>query len=153
MRTRKTRSRNPLVKAGKVAPIGPPAAIGGASALMFLLTELHSKKVWATKEEREMRLPGDDLVPDPDMRITQAKDLDAPLEEVWKHVHQLDPEKGGMYSRSNLERMFGMNVDNACPILEMWQRSDAVKPGDLWACSHAGFRAEVADVVEEKCIV
>lgn len=35
-----------------------------------------------------MTLPGDDLFVDPNgeevLRITQAKDLNAPLEEVWK---------------------------------------------------------------------
>lgn len=104
-----------------------------------------------------MTLPGDDLVRDPYgkklMRVTQAADLNAPLEEVWKHIYQMDPAKGGMYSWSNFERLFGMNVDNAYTLQDMWQTPDAVKPGDFWAWSYAGFGAEVADVVPNKYIV
>lgn len=124
---------------------------------MRLIYEFYSKGVKATPEEMKMTLPGEDLIKDPDgkkmIRIRQARDLDAPLEEVWKHVYQLDPTKGGMYAWSNCERLFGMNVDNAYVLEDMWQGPDAVKPGDFWAWSYAGFGAEVADVVENKYIV
>lgn len=104
-----------------------------------------------------MTLPGEDLISDPEgrkmVRIRQARDLDAPLEEVWKHVYQLDPTKGGMYAWSNCERLFGMNVDNSYSLEEMWQQPDSVAPGDFWAWSYGGFGAEVADVVPNKYIV
>lgn len=80
------------------------------SAGMNLIFNFYSRGVWATPEEMEMTLPGEDLVSDPEgrkmIRIRQARDLDAPLEEVWKHIYQLDPTKGGMYAWSNCERMF-----------------------------------------------
>lgn len=127
------------------------------SAGMQLIHELYSRGVWATPEEMKMTLPGQDLVSDPNgkkiVRVRQARDLDAPLEEVWKHVYQLDPTKGGMYAWSNCERMFGMNVDNAYVLEDMWQGPDACRPGDFWAWSYSGFGAEVADVVENKYIV
>lgn len=127
------------------------------SAGMRIIYEFYSKGVRCTPEEMKMALPGQDLVKDPDgkkmVRIRQARDLDAPLEEVWKHVYQLDPTKGGMYAWSNCERLFGMNVDNAYVLEDMWQGPDAVKPGDFWAWSYAGFGAEVSDVVENKYIV
>ncbi|MGI6218084.1 MAG: hypothetical protein ACOYIK_10805 [Coriobacteriales bacterium] len=127
------------------------------SAGMQLIFELYCKGVWATPEEQKMHLPGEDLVKDPYgrkvIRLRQARDLDAPLEEVWKHVYQLDPTKGGMYAWSNCERLFGMNVDNAYVLEDMWQGEDACRPGDFWAWSYGGFGAEVADVVENKYIV
>lgn len=127
------------------------------SAGMQLIFELYSRGVWATPEEMKMTLPGQDLVEDPEgrkiTRVRQARDLDAPLEEVWKHVYQLDPTKGGMYAWSNCERLFGMNVDNAYVLEDMWQGPDACRPGDFWAWSYGGFGAEVADVVENKYIV
>ena len=127
------------------------------SSGMVLINEFYSKGVLATPEEMKMTLPGEDLVKDPDgkkiVRVRQARDLDAPLEEVWKHVYQLDPTKGGMYAWSNCERLFGMNVDNAYVLEDMWQTPDAVRPGDFWAWSYAGFGAEVADVVPNKYIV
>ena len=131
----------------------------GFVAVMRLIFELYSKGVWATPEEMKMTLPGEDLVADakakglPYLRWRQARDLDAPLEEVWKHVYQLDPTKGGMYAWSNCERMFGMNVDNAYVLQDMWQQPDSVAPGDFWAWSYGGFGAEVADIVPNKYIV
>lgn len=123
---------------------------------MRLILELYSKGVWATPEEQVMAFPGDDLVKDPEgkplLRVRQARDLDAPLEEVWKHVYQMDPTKGGMYAWSNCERLFGMNVDNAYVLQDMWQQPDSVAPGDFWAWSYGGFGAEVADVVPNKYI-
>ncbi|MDR1077080.1 MAG: hypothetical protein LBL55_00120 [Propionibacteriaceae bacterium] len=139
------------------AIITPPAVLAAAYGVMHLATELYSKKVWATPEEQEMTLPGDDLVIDPYgeklLRLTQAADLDAPLDEVWKHIYQMDPTKAGMYSWSNFERALGMNVDNTYSLEEMWQGPDALKPGDFWAWSYAAFGAEVADVVPGKYIV
>lgn len=127
------------------------------SAGMNLIFNFYSRGVWATPEEMEMTLPGEDLVSDPEgrkmIRIRQARDLDAPLEEVWRHIYQLDPTKGGMYAWSNCERMFGMNVDNAYVLEEMWQQPDSTMPGDFWAWGYAGFGAEVADVVPNKYIV
>lgn len=127
------------------------------SAGMRLIYEFYSKGVLATPEEMKMTLPGEDLIKDPDgkklTRFRQARDLDAPLEEVWKHVYQMDPTKGGMYAWSNCERLFGMNVDNAYVLEDMWQQPDSVAPGDFWAWSYAGFGAEVADVVPNKYIV
>ena len=126
------------------------------SAGMSLIFQLYSKGVWATKEF-EMTLPGDDLIQNPGgkkvIRLRQARDLDAPLEEVWKHIYQMDPTKGGMYAWSNCERLFGMNVDNAYVLEDMWQAEDALKPGDFWPWSYGGFGAEVADVVPNKYIV
>lgn len=125
--------------------------------VMGLITLLYSKKVWATPEEQRMTLPGDDLVRDPHgkklLHVTQAADLNAPLEEVWKHIYQLDLGKAGAYSWSNCERIFGMNVDNAYTLQHMWQSPDALKPGDFSAWSYAGFGAEVADLVPNKYIV
>ena len=149
----------PLAGAAKVwAMIGIVilAALACFAAGMRLILELYSKGVWATPEEQKMVFPGDDLVKDPEgkkvLRVRQARDLDAPLEEVWKHVYQMDPTKGGMYAWSNCERLFGMNVDNAYVLQDMWQQPDSVAPGDFWAWSYGGFGAEVADLVPNKYI-
>lgn len=132
------------------------AALICFAAGMRLILELYSKGVWATPEEQVMTFPGDDLVKDPEgkkvLRVRQARNLDAPLEEVWKHIYQMDPTKGGMYAWSNCERLFGMNVDNAYVLQDMWQTPDCVAPGDFWAWSYGGFGAEVADLVPNKYI-
>ena len=65
---------------------------------MRLILELYSKGVWATEEEQEMRFPGDDIFEGKGygkpLRVRQARDLDAPVEAVWKHVKQMDPANG-----------------------------------------------------------
>lgn len=148
-----------LSKVGKAALVvaAPVAAFGAFYAGMNAITELYSKKVWATPEEQRMTLPGDDLVVDPNgnemLRITQAKDLDAPLEEVWKHLYQADSAKAGCYSWVNFERLFGMNVNNTYTLQGMWQAEDATKPGDFWSWGFAGYGGEIADLVPNKYIV
>ncbi|MGI6535715.1 MAG: hypothetical protein ACOX12_04775 [Eggerthellaceae bacterium] len=150
-------SANNLGKNLAIAAAIPAAAIGAVYGGLELVTRLYTNKSLATPEEQAMTLPGDDLVTDPYgdkiFRVTQAMDLDAPLEEVWKHIYQMDPAKGGMYSFMWSERLFGMNVDNAYSLEEMWQGEDGTKPGDFWAWSYAGFGAEVADLVPNKYIV
>lgn len=150
-------SKHNGLKAAAIALAAPPLAFGAFYGTMSAITELYSKKVWATPEEQKMTLPGDDLVVDPYgeelLVVTQAKDLDAPLEEVWKHIYQMDTCKAGFYSWMTFERLFGMNVDNAYSVQEMWQGEDAAQPGDFWAWGYMAMGAEIADVVPNKYIV
>ena len=115
---------NALSKAAIVAA-APVAAYGAFNGFLKTVTELYSKKVWQTPEECAAPMPGDDLVVDPNgyptYTVSQAKDLNAPLEEVWKHVYQTDITKAGYYSWVNFERIFGMNANNCYNLQEMWQ--------------------------------
>lgn len=146
-----------VARKAAVAAAVPVAAYGAFNGFLKTVTELYSKKVWQTPEECAAPMPGDDLVVDPNgyptYTVSQAKDLDAPLEEVWKHVYQTDITKAGYYSWVNFERIFGMNANNCYNLQEMWQGEDAKKPGDMWCWGYMGYGAEVCDIVPNKYVV
>lgn len=131
-------------------PAAGAAVYGGMKAAVAL----YADQIKATPAQQRMTLPGDDLVPEPEAeRMTQAADLDAPVEEVWKHIYQLHPAKAGFYSFTFFEKMFGMSVDNMYNIQPEYQEPDAYAPGDLFAWSYAGWGCEVADMVPNKYLV
>ena len=140
-----------------IAAAAPAVALGAFTATMKAIDELYSRKVWATDEELASTMPGDDLIADPngeDVKVVfQARDLDAPLEEVWKHIYQMDIVKAGYYSWVNFERLFGMNVNNYYTVEEMWQGPDEKRPGDFWPWGLSAYGAEVVDIVPNKYVV
>jgi hypothetical protein len=130
------------------------AASGAIYGGMQLAVRLYADQIKATPEQQNTALPGDDLVPEPGaMRMTQVADLNAPTDEVWKHIYQLHPAKAGFYSFTFFEKMFGMSVDNMYNIQPEYQEPDAYAPGDLFAWSYAGWGCEVADMVPGKYVV
>ena len=146
-----------IAKKVAIAAAVPTAAFGAFAGTMQAIDTLYSRKVWATEEEIASPMPGDDLIVDPNgyevSFAFHSRDLDAPLEEVWKHIYQMDICKAGYYSWANAERLFGMNVNNYYTIEEMWQGEGAKKPGDFWPWGMSAYGAEVADLVPNKYIV
>ena len=93
----------------------PVAAALGAYGFLKGATKFYSSQVNGTPEQYKMTLPGDDLVPEGSprfKRLTHVEDLDAPCDEVWKHVYQLNTTTAGFYSFTFFEKMFGLSVDN-----------------------------------------
>lgn len=90
-----------------------------------------------TPEERRMRLPGDEVVPDARYRMDHAITIAAPPDSVWPWLAQLGQDRGGFYSYDRLERAFGADVRNADRIHPEWQERRtgevvrAVQPGYL----------------------
>jgi glyoxylase-like metal-dependent hydrolase (beta-lactamase superfamily II) len=54
----------------------------------------------ATARERAMRVPGDDLVPDPVVQTTQAVTIAVPPDRVWPWLVQTGQGRAGFYSDS-----------------------------------------------------
>ena len=134
----------------------PVAAALGAYGFLKGATKFYSSQVNGTPEQYKMTLPGDDLVPEGSprfKRLTHVEDLDAPCDEVWKHVYQLNTTTAGFYSFTFFEKMFGLSVDNTFMVEQAWQAPDYYKPGDMFCWSYAGFGAEVADMVPGKYLV
>lgn len=63
--------------------------VAGLAALYaFVIRPWHLR--WgATNEEVLMKLPGDELVPDPDVDATHAITINAPVSEVWPWLVQI----------------------------------------------------------------
>ena len=64
-----------------------------------------------TAEEQQLLLPGDDA--DPARYVTRAIDIGAPPSAVWPWILQMGQDRGGFYSNTWLENLFGADVHNA----------------------------------------
>ena len=99
-------------------------SIGGtmASGAAVLATTLLAARPWflrwgATDEEVEGTWPGDEMSPDPASEATRAITIHAPAEAVWPWIVQIGQDRGGFYSYTWLENLFGARMRNADTIL------------------------------------
>jgi hypothetical protein len=118
---------------------------GVAGALAYARFVGPWQKTWgSTEEERLMPLPGDADIAEPANQITRAIEIDAPPEQVWPWIVQLGADRGGFYSYSWLENLFGLQIHNADTIVPEWQQravgdlvaADAKRSGG-WYVTHA----------------
>ncbi len=83
----------------------------------------------ASDGEVRMALPGDDLLPEPDLQATRAISIAATPAEVWPWIAQLGQNRGGFYSYDWLENLVGVDVrtaDRVVPDLQVRAVGDAV---------------------------
>ena len=98
------------------------AAGAGALAGYVLAVRPWHLRWGATDEEVSESLPGDELVPRPNVMATHAITINAPVEEVWPWLLQIGQDKGGFYSYSWLENLVGCHLRNADRIMPEFQR-------------------------------
>ena len=88
-------------------------------------------RTWgATQEEANRPLPGDEVLPEPSDETTRAVTVRAPVEDVWPWIVQLGQGRGGFYSYSWLENLFGAdihNVDRIVPELQGLDEGDSIR--------------------------
>jgi hypothetical protein len=74
-------------------------------------------------ESREVtaRLPGDELVADPDLVATRAIAIRARPTDVWPWIAQLGQNRGGFYSYDLLENLVGCQIHSSDQIVPAWQ--------------------------------
>ncbi|MCL4262893.1 MAG: hypothetical protein KJ069_06745 [Anaerolineae bacterium] len=102
-------------------------AVGTAVYLLFLWPWM---KTWgATEDEIEATLPGDDIVPNANLRSTKGITIQAPPAAIYPWLLQLGVDRGGMYSYDWLENLFGLNVHTTDQIMPEYQN---VQVGDFW---------------------
>jgi hypothetical protein len=97
------------------------AFIAGLAGGCILLLRRRSLGWGATRQEHAMTLPGDDLIPSPDLTSTRATTIHAPGAEVWPWIAQLGQGRGGFYSYEFLENLVGCDIHNADRIVPEWQ--------------------------------
>jgi hypothetical protein len=130
----------------------------GISALALLYGARRFYRNWGTsKEECQMRLPGDELVRSPVVQTTEAISIDTPAAFVWPWVLQIGQDRGGLYSFERVENILGLHYRNASTIRDEWQH---IAPGDVirltprgWMGLRAGLTLQVARVVGESALV
>src|SRR4051812_35707549 len=97
-----------LVTAAAAAALSPPAR-------RWYLT------YGATGEEVARVLPGDELLPRPDLTSTRAVAIDAPPSAVWPWLVQMGSGRGGAYTYDWIENLFGLDMHSANEILPQFQ--------------------------------
>lgn len=75
----------------------------------------------ATMIEQIIPLPGDNEIPTRSMVTTRAITIHAPAHEIWKWIVQIGQDRGGWYSFTWLENLFGAHMTNTNVIVDEWQ--------------------------------
>jgi hypothetical protein len=102
-----------------------PAVLGVALTAAYLVGIRPWTRRWGTTaDELEAPLPGDELVPDPGVRMTRAVTIDAPPDAVWPWLAQIGQDRGGFYSYAWLENLAGCRLRNADRVHPEWQHRE-----------------------------
>ena len=76
----------------------------------------------ASDAEATSRLPGDELLEDPDGVATRAIEIRAPASAVWPWIAQMGPSpRGGAYTYDWIENLLGLNMHSADAVLPEFQ--------------------------------
>ena len=129
-----------------------------AAGVALLYAARRYYRNWGTtKEESQMKLPGDELVGGPVVQTTQGVWIDSPASAVWPWLVQMGQDRGGLYSYETLENLIGLDYHNADRIHPEWQR---LASGDVirlvpkgWMGLRDGIALPVVDVIEQRAIV
>jgi len=98
----------------------------------------------STPEEAIAALPGDDILAHTAIQTTRAISIDASTEVTWKWLVQMGPRpRGGVYTYDWIERVLGLDIENADRILPEYQHMDV---GSKWSLSKKG-KGPVLDVM------
>lgn len=89
----------------------------------------HVGRHWGASEvERAAELPGDDVLPTPDVVATRGITVRAEPAEVWPWLAQIGWGRGGFYSYDALENLVGLRIHSADSVVAEWQD---VRVGDV----------------------
>lgn len=109
--------------------------VGGTLIASPLLRGWYNR--WgATQAELQQALPGDELVPNPQLGYTRAITIHAPVKKTWPWLAQLGQGRGGFYSYDGLENLIGCNIHSVEQINPEWQDP---QPGGLIRMGPAGY--------------
>ncbi|WP_454855804.1 SRPBCC family protein [Promicromonospora soli] len=89
-------------------------AVAAAAAIAATWAVRRASLRWgATDEELRMPLPGDDVLPAPDLMATRAITINAPSSRAWPWVAQLGQNRGGFYTYDWLENLVGCDIHSS----------------------------------------
>ena len=94
----------------------------------------------STNAERNKFYPGDSIVAVPETITTIAITINKPPSAIWAWIVQMGLNKGGFYSYTWLENMFGCKLHNADAIHVEWQNT---KEGDIEPVCDAALKKQM----------
>lgn len=107
-------TRRPSMSAAPGRWLVLAALVGGYAALHRL-----GRTYGASVDERGTRLPGDGIVPKPQLVVTHATSIDATPDQVWPWLIQMGWHRGGWYTARWVDRLlFPGNWPSADRILD-----------------------------------
>ena len=104
----------------------------------------------ATPDEIADRLPGDDLLPDPDLVATRAISIGAPASAVWPWLLQMGSGRGGLYTYDWIENLVGLDMHSVDVLVPEFQDRGV---GDVEQLGRSGPRLVVEVVDPERALV
>ena len=117
---------------------------GAVSAAYPLLLRKRCLTWGATRDEITADIPGDDLMPRPDLVSTRAITIAAPPSAIWPWLVQMGSGRGGAYTYDWIENLFGLDMHSADEILPEFQH---LRIGDVLPVgpNGPGLRLEVME--------
>lgn len=109
--------------------LGTLLGVAAAEATLIRL----GRTFGSTPEERSTPLPGDDIVPRPDVVTNHATTIDAPPEAVWPWLAQMGWGRGGWYTARWVDRLLfpanGPSAERVMPELQDLAVGDFIPDG------------------------
>ncbi|MFI2753709.1 SRPBCC family protein [Cellulomonas sp. P22] len=112
-------------------------------AVGVVLARRESLRWGATEGEVAAGLPGDDLVPDPQLVATRAISVRTSPAEVWPWIVQMGQGRAGFYSYDLLENLVGCDIHSADRIVPEWQ--ELAVGDEVLLHPDGGLRVEIVD--------
>src|SRR6516225_2561576 len=81
------------------------SAVAGGVAAGYVLLQLLGRRAGSTQDERQRRLPGDQLVPRPQIVTDHAVTLDVASVAAWPWLTQIGWHLGGYYTPAWVDRL------------------------------------------------
>jgi hypothetical protein len=95
-------------------------------------------------------MPGDDLLPEPDLLTTRAISVSAPPGAIWPWLVQMGPGRGGVYTYDWIENVFGLGITSVDEVLPEFQD---LKVGDVQGLGTDGPQLRVEVLESERAMV
>jgi len=131
--------------------VGAGAFAAGLAAAAYPLLLRTRCVTWrSTTDEVSREMPGDDLLPKPDMLATRAISIEAPASAIWPWLVQMGSGRGGAYTYDWIENLFGLSMHSANEILPQFQD---LKVGDVLPLGKTGPRLRVEVLDPERALV
>jgi hypothetical protein len=127
--------------------------LAGATSLAYIKLVRPWVVNWgATEAEAHAALPGDEILPYVCLQTTRAITIEAPPESVWPWLVQMGPSpRAGVYTYDWIERLLGINIENADRILPEFQHLEA---GEFFALNKDGSNGlYIRDVQPQRALV
>jgi hypothetical protein len=140
-----SKKKSPLAALTRLAITG----VGSAVAYWYWVRPWY--RTWgATQAEVDRALPGDDLVPNPQISFTHAITIAAPVTRVWPWIVQMGKDRAGFYSYERIENAMGLDIHNANRIVPELQN---LKVGDIFPLGPNNFGPLVAILEPDRVMV